>query len=196
MSKRTLYKYWPSRGAVALEGFMRSAATSWTLPDNGTAAESLEVLVVAAAALFSQTPAGPLMRSLVADAQSQDEIATAIRDQWLRPRRAGAADLVRQAVANGEFRADIDVEVVLDLLFAPVYYRLLLGHEHLDTELRRRHRPATSSRAWPRADRVAHATLARWLSRAARVSAGHERDPAKALPGHRGIGLHWRPAGP
>lgn len=132
VSKRTLYKYWPSRGAVALEGFMRSAATSWSLPENASAAESLEGLVVAAARLFTQTPAGPLMRSLIADAQSQDEIATAIRDQWLRPRRAVSADLIRQGIAAGEFRADIDVEVTLDLLFAPVYYRLVLGHDTLD----------------------------------------------------------------
>jgi AcrR family transcriptional regulator len=134
VSKRTLYKYWPSRGAVALEGFMRSAATSWSLPENAPAAESLEELVVAAVRLFTQTPAGPLMRSLIADAQSQDEIATAIRDQWLRPRRAVAAELLRQGIASGEFRADLDVEVTLDLLFAPVYYRLLLGHETLSPQ--------------------------------------------------------------
>lgn len=129
VSKRTLYKYWPSRGAVALEGFMRNAASSWSLPDDASAVEALTVLVVSAARLFAGTPAGPLMRSLIADAQAQDEIATAIREQWLRPRRAVAADLIRRGVAEGEFRADIDVEVALDLLFAPVYYRLLLGHE-------------------------------------------------------------------
>jgi AcrR family transcriptional regulator len=129
VSKRTLYKYWPSRGAVALEGFMRNAASSWSLPDDASAVEALTVLVVSAARLFAATPAGPLMRSLIADAQAQNEIATAIREQWLRPRRAVAADLIRRGVAEGEFRADLDVEVALDLLFAPVYYRLLLGHE-------------------------------------------------------------------
>jgi AcrR family transcriptional regulator len=134
VSKRTLYKYWPSRGAVALEGFMRSAASSWSLPENAPAAESLEDLVVAAVRLFTQTPAGPLMRSLIADAQSQDEIATAIRDQWLAPRRAVAANLLLQGIAAGEFRAGLDVEVTLDLLFAPVYYRLLLGHETLSPQ--------------------------------------------------------------
>lgn len=131
VSKRTLYKYWPSRGAVALEGFMRAAASSWSLPDGASATESLKILVVAAARLFTGTPAGPLMRSLIADAQSQDEVATAIREQWLRPRRAGAADLIRQGMAEGDFRADLDVETTIDLLFAPVYYRLLLGHEPL-----------------------------------------------------------------
>ena len=134
VSKRTLYKYWPSRGAVALEGFMRSAAASWSPPGNASAAESLEAHVVAAVDLFTRTPGGPLLRSLIADAQSQEEVALALRDQWLRPRRAVSAGLIRQAMADGEFRADLDVEVVLDLLFAPVYYRLLLGHESLDTQ--------------------------------------------------------------
>jgi AcrR family transcriptional regulator len=134
VSKRTLYKYWPSRGAVALEGFMRSAATSWSLPEDAPAAESLEALVVAAVRLFTRTPAGALMRSLIADAQSQAEIAVAIREQWLRPRRAVAADLLAQGIAAGEFRADLDVEITLDLLFAPVYYRLLLGHETLSPQ--------------------------------------------------------------
>jgi AcrR family transcriptional regulator len=134
VSKRTLYKYWPSRGAVALEGFMRAAASSWSIPENAEPDEALEVLVVSAARLFTDSPAGPLMRSLIADAQAQEEIAVAIREQWLRPRRAVAADLIRAAVATGRFRADIDVEVTLDLLFAPVYYRLLLGHETLSTE--------------------------------------------------------------
>ena len=134
VSKRTLYKYWPSRGAVALEGFMRSAATSWSLPENASAAQSLEASVLAAVDLFTQTPGGPLMRSLIADAQSQPEIALALRDQWLKPRRAISADLIRRGVRDGEFRADLDIEVALDLLFAPVYYRLLLGHESLDRQ--------------------------------------------------------------
>jgi AcrR family transcriptional regulator len=134
VSKRTLYKYWRSRGAVALEGFMRAAASSWSIPEDAQPADALEVLVVSAARLFMDTPAGPLMRSLIADAQAQEEIATAIREQWLRPRRAVAADLVRTGIAAGSFRADIDVEVTLDLLFAPVYYRLLLGHETLSTK--------------------------------------------------------------
>lgn len=134
VSKRTLYKYWPSRGAVALEGFMRNAASSWSVPENASATEALTVLVVSATRLFDETAAGPLMRSLIADAQSQQEIAGALREQWLRPRRAVAAELVRQGVADGEFRSDIDVDITLDMLFGPIYYRLLIGHGPMTDE--------------------------------------------------------------
>jgi AcrR family transcriptional regulator len=132
VSKRTLYKYWPSRGAVALEGFMRRSDAMSAIPEGASAAEALEALVVAAALLFTQTPAGPLMRSLVADAQSNEEIANALRDQWLRPRRDATARVVEQGMASGELRPGLDVEVVMDLLFAPVYHRLFFGYGALD----------------------------------------------------------------
>src|ERR1700749_4964776 len=82
VSKATIYKWWPSRGAVALEGFMLRAADSWTLPQNATAAEPLPLLVVSAARLFAHTPAGPLMRALTAEAQAQPEIGEALRAGW------------------------------------------------------------------------------------------------------------------
>jgi AcrR family transcriptional regulator len=132
VGKATVYKWWPSRGAVALEGFMLRAADSWSLPEGASAPEALRILAVAAVRLFTHSPAGPLMRALAADAQSDPEIAQALREQWLGPRRAVAAEIIREGIARGELRADLDVTVALDLVFAPVYYRLLFGHEPLD----------------------------------------------------------------
>lgn len=138
VGKATLYKWWPSRGAVALEGFMLRAADSWTLPEGVGAAEALRVLAVAAVRLFTATPAGPLMRALAADAQSDPEIAQALREQWLGPRRAVAAEILREGMASGELRRDLDVPATLDLVFAPVYYRLLFGHDALDEDFAER----------------------------------------------------------
>jgi AcrR family transcriptional regulator len=132
VGKATIYKWWPSRGAVALEGFMRSVAGSWTLPEGIAAPDALRRLVLGAVRLFTTTPAGPLMRALAADAQSQPEIGQALREQWFGPRRAVAAEIIRTGVARGELRADLDMAATLDLIFAPVYYRLLFGHEPLD----------------------------------------------------------------
>ena len=134
VGKATIYKWWPSRGAVALEGFMVKAADSWSLPEGASAPEALRVLVTSATRLFAGTLAGQLMRSLAADAQSHPEIALALREQWFRPRRAVAAEIIRKGIENGELRADLDLAVTLDLVFAPVYYRLLFSHEPLDEE--------------------------------------------------------------
>jgi AcrR family transcriptional regulator len=132
VGKATVYKWWPSRGAVALEGFMLRAADSWSLPEGASAPQALRILAVAAVRLFIHSPAGPLMRGLAADAQSDPEIAQALREQWLGPRRAVAAEIIREGIARGELRADLDVASAIDLVFAPIYYRLLFSHEPLD----------------------------------------------------------------
>lgn len=131
VGKATIYKWWDSRGAVALEGFMVKAADSWSIPEDATAAQALRVLAVAAVRLFTDSAAGELMRALTADAQSQPELARAVREHWLGPRRAVAAEIIRQGIRRGELRADTDLETTLDLVFAPVYYRLLYGHGEL-----------------------------------------------------------------
>ncbi|WP_187284462.1 TetR/AcrR family transcriptional regulator [Streptomyces sp. uw30] len=132
VGKATVYKWWPSRGAVALEGFMLRAASSWSLPEGASAPEALRILAVAAVHLFTRSPAGPLMRALAADAQSDPEIAQALREQWFGPRRAVAAEIIREGIERGELRANLDLAATLDLVFAPVYYRLLFSHEPLD----------------------------------------------------------------
>ena len=48
--------------------------------------------------------------------------------------KIAAARLIDQGIATGELRPGLDIEVVLDLLFAPVYYRLLFGHETLNAD--------------------------------------------------------------
>jgi AcrR family transcriptional regulator len=138
VSKATIYKWWPSRGAVALEGFMLTAADSWSIPENTPARESLHILASSAVQLFARTPAGPLMRALAAEAQSQPEIGQALRERWFGPRRAVAAEIIRAGIEAGELRADLDLAATLDLIFAPIYYRLLFDHAPLDDAFARR----------------------------------------------------------
>jgi AcrR family transcriptional regulator len=137
VSKQTIYNWWPSRGAVAMEGFMLRADPLGQVPDGVPAAEALRILAVELVRLLS-SPAGALMRSLVAEAQSQTEVADALRDQWLTPRRAAVVEIVEAGIAAGEFDPDTDVDVAMDHVFAPLYYRLLLGHRPLTEEFARR----------------------------------------------------------
>ena len=82
--------------------------------------------------LFNHGSAGPLMRALAADAQSQPEVAEALRERWFGPRRALAAAVIARGIEAGELRPDLDLAATLDVLFGPVYYRLLFSHEPLD----------------------------------------------------------------
>jgi AcrR family transcriptional regulator len=135
VGKATIYKWWPSRGAVALDGFLAQVQDSITVPEGLTTADALRFQINALVVLFRDTPSGPLMRALVAQAERDPEIARAVRERWLAPRRAVAAEIIRAGIDRGEVRADVDVAVLSDTLYAPVYHRLVYGHDPLDDDL-------------------------------------------------------------
>jgi hypothetical protein len=70
---------------------------------------------------------GALVRGLLAEAQFDPELATAFRERWTLPRRAMAVAVFRYAIEQGELRREIDPETAIDLLYAPLYYRLQMG---------------------------------------------------------------------
>lgn len=135
VSKATVYKWWPSRAHVMLESlFSRTRHTTATEPGEPLR-PALVRQITALVGLFRDTASGPLLADLVAAAQHDPEIRAALEEQWLRPRRTVSIELLRAAVARGELGPAIDVAAAVDQLFAPVYYRLLLGHEPLDDAL-------------------------------------------------------------
>src|SRR6201999_129165 len=120
VSKATIYKWWPSRGAVALDGFLAQALETIAVPEGLSTREGLRFQAGALIRLFRDTPSGPLMRALVSQAECDPEIARAIRELWLAPRRAVAMEIIRAGMAHGEIRPDVDVGVAADQLFAPI----------------------------------------------------------------------------
>jgi hypothetical protein len=100
-------------------------------PDAGSAIESLRRQLDLQAAFF-RSSRGTLIRSLVAEAQSDPELAIAFRERWLDPRREGVRKIMRAAIAEGSLRSDVDIDAAIDLLYGSLYYRLLLGSGALD----------------------------------------------------------------
>jgi hypothetical protein len=105
------------------------------VPEGASVAEAVRVQLRALVAIFRDTSAGPLMRALVAQAVAEPDIAEALRERWLGPRRAVTVTALRDAIASGELRADTDVAAAADQLFGPIYHRLFFGHDPLDDRL-------------------------------------------------------------
>ncbi len=70
---------------------------------------------------------GVLVKALLAEAQFDPELAKAFRERWTLPRRKLALPVIREAIRQGGMRPDIDPEDTIDLLYAPIYYRLQMG---------------------------------------------------------------------
>ncbi len=70
---------------------------------------------------------GALIRALLAEAQFDPELAIALRERWTMPRRRMAIAYFQHGIKSGFLRADADPNAIIDVLYAPMYYRLQMG---------------------------------------------------------------------
>jgi AcrR family transcriptional regulator len=131
VGKMTLYRHWPNKAALVMDSLLVLIGSETDFPEAGSAIESLRQQLDLQAAFF-RSSRGNLIRSLVAEAQSDSELAIAFRERWLVPRREGVRQIMRAAVAEGSLRSDIDIDTAIDILYGSLYYRLLLGAGALD----------------------------------------------------------------
>lgn len=126
-AKTTIYRWWPSKGALAIEAFLAIAEKRSAFPESGSAIADLRTQVKLLARLL-RGRAGRLVAGIIAEAQNDPETKKAFVEGYLKPRRASAARLIERGMANGELRPGLEVETVCDALYGPLYLRLLLKH--------------------------------------------------------------------
>ncbi|MEV4561677.1 TetR/AcrR family transcriptional regulator [Kitasatospora sp. NPDC049285] len=126
VSKTTLHKWWPSKGALALDGYFQAVATPLAFPDTGDIEADLTTQLRSFARLLTTTPAGPTMAGLIGQAQTDPDLAAALRERYTGPRRRLAVEAVRRAQDRGQLRPDLDPESLVDQLWGACYHRLLL----------------------------------------------------------------------
>lgn len=131
VSKVTIYKWWPNRAAVIMSAFLRRSGDTLPYPDKMTRDEIVESLIRMADSF--RGPTGTAIRALIAESQTDPDVAQAFRDGYINARRRHGAEIVRRAIEVGVIRA-ADPDVILDLLYAPLYFRLLVGHQPLSDE--------------------------------------------------------------
>lgn len=131
VGKATIYRRWPSRGALALDAFLAEFRRQQPPTDTGTLHGDLLAALRAWIRSVTQTSAGPILAGLIAEAQQDPELAVAWRERVVERLRVQHRTILDRAVGRGEIRAETDYEVVLDLLFGAAYHRLLHGHQPL-----------------------------------------------------------------
>lgn len=136
VSKATIYKWWPNRAAVIMSAFLREGNKALPYPEVVTMESVFERLNKMAEEFAG--PIGTMVKALIAAGQSDPEIAQAFRDGYVGERRKQGIEIVSSAMEQGLI-SRADPNVVLDLLYAPLYYRLLVGHQPLSKAFVRQH---------------------------------------------------------
>jgi AcrR family transcriptional regulator len=130
-SKMTIYKWWPSKGALALDGYFHRVEPQLQFPDSGDVETDLRAQLHAFLAVIEDSPAGSVIAELIGRAQSDPDLKAAFLQRYSAPRRALAVSTMEAAKERGQLRPDLDPETVVDQLWGACYHRLLIPDQPL-----------------------------------------------------------------
>ncbi|MEU8674024.1 TetR/AcrR family transcriptional regulator [Streptomyces sp. NPDC048560] len=126
VSKKTIYRWWPSKGAVMLEAFTEGLVVATPFIDTGDIAADLRTHICAAVRLLSTSPFGPAYAGILSEMHHDDVLAKAVREDLVEPRFACAVARLEQAQEQGQIPPDADLPLAVEMLYGPVYYRHVL----------------------------------------------------------------------
>ncbi|NYT66133.1 TetR/AcrR family transcriptional regulator [Alcaligenaceae bacterium] len=128
VSKATIYRWWPNRAAVIMSAFLRASRNLLPYPE-GFTEESMQNRLASMGKEFLG-PIGKMMAALIAEGQSDPVFSEAFGAGYINARREEGVNAINDAIDSGRIRK-ADPHTILDVIYAPLYYRLLLGHQPL-----------------------------------------------------------------
>jgi AcrR family transcriptional regulator len=138
VAKTTIYRRWRSKDELALAVLIDMVEQVVAVPELDDTRAELIAFVDGAVRILGSTLMGRVMQGLVSDLAADPELARAFRERVVAARFAEVRRLVERGIERGDLRPDTDLELAHELLFGPVYYRLLLSGAPLEAGLAER----------------------------------------------------------
>jgi AcrR family transcriptional regulator len=135
VAKTTIYRRFRGKRELALAVLIDMVETVAAVPDLGDTRRELIAFVEATIHVLGSTMMGRVMQGLVSDLANDPQLAAEFRARVVELRVAEVRRMVERGIERGDLRPDIDVGIAHELLFGPVYYRLLLSAAPLEKRL-------------------------------------------------------------
>lgn len=125
-ARTSLYRRWPSKRHLVADAVVAELGAQ-PAPDTGSLRKDLRAAVGTLLTAFSG-PLGKALPGLVADVALDPVLARMIRENVLMARRRSIRAAFERGMARGESGRGFDIDVLIDMLTAPFYFRALFGH--------------------------------------------------------------------
>lgn len=138
VGKATIYRWWSSKAAVVIEAFLHTHVSHTPMPRVESPREALTRHVHLLIEEYGGW-SGRIVSQIMAEGQSDPDVLREFRERFWYGRRAVVREVLEEARRRGEIRSDQDSELQMDILYAPIYFRLLMRHLPLDKKFADEH---------------------------------------------------------
>ena len=134
VGKQTIYRWWASKAELVIEAVTEDAKEYVAIPDTGSLKGDLRELVRASCSRVSTDASKNMLSGLLMAGRKDASTLKLFREQFIESRRTVLRDLFTKHSGSGEFKKDINLELIIDLIFGPMWYRLLMETAPLDEQ--------------------------------------------------------------
>jgi AcrR family transcriptional regulator len=125
VSRSTIYRWWPSKGALAMESAFGALAAELKFTPSASPVENIRTRMRLVAQAMKGRP-GRFIAAMLAEGQQDPGTIEIFTAGYIEPARANMRALLRQAIDEEFIRSDFDVEMAIDIAFGALYHQLML----------------------------------------------------------------------
>lgn len=131
VGKTTIYRWWPDKISLVIDAFVELMTPSVSAPPPGiTLAEMIAHFNLVADGYRGKV--GRVAAEIIAEGQFNDSALVYFIEHVIRRRREFTLNIIKEERRNGHIVIDVDDNVLVDMLYGPLYFRLLLKHQSID----------------------------------------------------------------
>lgn len=151
VSKATIYRWWRDKTMLVLEAFLALLSPRIDFDETSSVRDNFTRQLKAMADLFNR-PLGRSMLAAIAGSEPDTEVVQAFHASYLMPKRNEAKRFLEAGVERGELLPGFDLDIALDMIYAPVYHRFVIyktppDGAYIETLVESVLRPLTTSQA-------------------------------------------------
>lgn len=133
VGKPTIYKWWPNKAALLLDMFKERVVPHFPVNSTTTAEEAIRQQAKELVRLLNGT-FGKVSAQIIAEGQSDPTVIADYRENYVRMRRNLTIPVIERGYASGEFKRRVEPHLLIDMIYGPIYYRLLVRYLPLDQQ--------------------------------------------------------------
>jgi AcrR family transcriptional regulator len=122
VGKTTVYRRWPSKELLVADALSTVNDDLPPMPEQGSVRDRIIAVLEHIRLRGPETFSGRVLPRMVAYARSHPELYALYTERVMEPRRERFRGLLREGVASGELRADLDIDVATTCFVAPMIY--------------------------------------------------------------------------
>lgn len=133
VGKQTIYRWWSSKATLMMEAYTAKAVYNMSVPDTGSVQKDLCHILNQLFAVLTTKASGAVMTGIMAEAQTDRDLAVAFQEKFISTPQETMLTILNRGIERGELHSHLNLELIMDMLYGPVWYRLLLKNGALDT---------------------------------------------------------------